>query len=296
VFSDAANLIAPTISRVCFYPFQGAVYMDNVSFTIDRRKPARFIVVGDSISEGYNATAYSDCFISVLQSNFTQAVCNDSGSYNTTSNSVSLLPEILAHQPGTAVLMIGGNDIQFGYPASQWQTQYSNLAAQLEANGVTVKHCLPTPRNAVNLTALKTWISANYPAKDIIDTWTPLLTGTSGLKAAYDSGDGVHPNNAGHLLIGQIIMSNLPPVAGAKLHNLAVVLPPRFTSVTLLLDRNPLLTFDTVPNRTYRIDVSTDLLSWTTLTSMSSPDGKLQFIDPDATNFSQRFYRAVWVP
>ena len=28
--------------------------------------------------------------------------------------------------------------------------------------------------------------------------------------AAYDSGDGVHPNDAGHLLIGQIIRTNLP--------------------------------------------------------------------------------------
>src|SRR2546421_5830511 len=58
VFSDAANLVAPTISRVCIYPFLGTVYIDDVSFTINRRKPARFIVVGASAGEGYDASAY----------------------------------------------------------------------------------------------------------------------------------------------------------------------------------------------------------------------------------------------
>jgi len=212
VFSDPANLIAPTISRICFYPFQGEVYVDNVSFSIDRRKPAQFILIGDSISEGYDASAYSNGFIAVVQSNFTQAVCNDSASFNSASNSVSLLPEILAHQPGTAVLMIGGNDLQFNYPATQWQSQYSNLVTQLQTNGVKVKHCLPTPRSTVDLRPFKTWIEATYPTNDVIDTWTPLLTNSYELNPAYNSYelDGVHPNDAGHLLIGQIIRTNLP--------------------------------------------------------------------------------------
>ena len=176
VFSDDTNLIAPTISRVCFYPLKGAVYVDNVSFSIDRRKPARYLLIGDSVSEGYNASAYSNAFISVIQSNFTQAVCNDSGSFNTTSNSVSLLPEILAHKPATAILMIGGNDIQFEYPTSQWQTNYSLLVTQLQTNGVKVKYCLPPPRTGFDLRPLINWITATYPAADVIDTFTPLVS------------------------------------------------------------------------------------------------------------------------
>jgi hypothetical protein len=210
VFSDPANLLAPTISRVCIYPFQGTVYLDDLSFTINRRKPARFIMIGASMGEGYNASDYSKTFISIVQSNFPQAVCNESSSYNTTTNSISVLPEILAHRPQTAILMIGGNDIQFGYPTNQWQSQYSSLVAQLQTNGVHVKHCLNPPRTFVNLLPLKDWITANYPASDLIDTWTPLLTGTNTLNPAYDSGDGVHPNDAGHLLIGTIISTNLP--------------------------------------------------------------------------------------
>jgi len=186
--------------------------LDNVSFTIDRRKPARFVVVGDSIAEGYNATYYAYGFVCVVQSYFTQAVCNESASYNSTSNSVSLLPEILAHRPGTAVLMIGGNDLEFGYPTMQWRGRYSNLVAELQANGVKVKHCLPTPRSPFDLRPLKTWITETFPSNDVIDTWTPLVTNNYQLAPAYRSydPDGVHPNDAGHLLIGQIIRTNLP--------------------------------------------------------------------------------------
>jgi lysophospholipase L1-like esterase len=204
------DLIAPTVSRVCVYPIQGTVYVDDLSFTLNHRKPARFIVVGDSISDGYRATNAPARYISVVQSNFTETVCNDSSSFNSTTNSVSVLPEILAHRPGTAILMIGGNDVQFGYPNSQWQTQYSNLVTQLQASGAHVKHCLPTPRSNVDLRPLKDWILANYPTNDIIDTWTPLLNSPYGLQSIYDGGDGVHPNTAGHLLMGSIIRTNLP--------------------------------------------------------------------------------------
>jgi uncharacterized repeat protein (TIGR01451 family) len=213
-FSDAANLIAPTISRMCFYPLRGTVYVDDVSFTMNHRKPARFIIVGASISDGYNASVYEKTYGRVVQSNFTQVVCNDSSSYNSTSNSVSVMPEILAHQPGTAVLMIGGNDLLFGYPATQWQSQYSNLVAQLQANGVKVKHCLNTPRSTLDLTPLNDWILSTYPTNDVIDTWTPLLQGAYSLNPAYDGDgthppDGVHPNDAGHLVIGQTIRNKL---------------------------------------------------------------------------------------
>ena len=223
VFSEAAGLIAPTISRACFYPLEGTVYVDAVSFTLDHRKPARFLIIGASSSDGYNATSYGRAFASVVQSNFNEAVCNDSGSWNSTSNSVSLLPELLTYQPDTAILLIGDNDLRYGYPAAQWQGQYATLVAQLQANGTRVRHCLPTPQN-IDVSPLRTWILSTYPASDIIDTYTPLVQpGGTTLQAVYDSGDALHPNDAGHLLIGQIIISNLPPGIRLPPQNLSVV-------------------------------------------------------------------------
>jgi len=200
----------PTISSICIYGEGGPVFLDDISFTINRRKPARFIVIGDSISDGFGLANYATEYRSIIQSNYSQVVCNDSSSYNVTSNVLMVMPEILAHKPGTAILMIGGNDLFLNVPTTQWKSQYSNIVSQLQDDGVLIKHCLPTPRNNVDLRLLKDWILTNYPGTNLIDLWTPLLNGASGLKPAYDTGDGVHPNVAGHLLMGSIIRTNLP--------------------------------------------------------------------------------------
>jgi lysophospholipase L1-like esterase len=207
---NLVSAFTPSISRICLYSLGGTVLLDDISFSLDRRKRSRFIVVGGSGSEGYNASSYDKTYVAVLQSNFVEAVCNDSASYNTITNSVSVLPEILAHQPGMAILMIGGKDLQFGYPTAQWQNGYSNLVAQLRANGAQVRHALNTPRSVVNLLPIRDFILTNYPASEVIDTWTPFVTNSWKLKPVYDSGDGIHPNDAGHLLLGQIIRTNLP--------------------------------------------------------------------------------------
>ncbi len=48
-----------------------------------------------------------------------------------------------------------------------------------------------------------------------------------------------------------------------------------------------------VPGFTYAVQASTDLVDWTTLGTNTSP---FLFVDTDATNYSARLYRTVWVP
>jgi len=51
---------------------------------------------------------------------------------------------------------------------------------------------------------------------------------------------------------------------------------------------------NTVADTWWRIDVSTNLVNWWPVsTNLASPTGSLQFTDPAATNYLQRFYRAV---
>jgi len=56
------------------------------------------------------------------------------------------------------------------------------------------------------------------------------------------------------------------------------------------------LSLTAASNLTYRIDASTNLSTWAVLTNLPNPSGTIQFIDLAATNFPQRFYRAVWAP
>ena len=50
------------------------------------------------------------------------------------------------------------------------------------------------------------------------------------------------------------------------------------------------------PGTTYRLDASTNLTSWTAISTNYVPEGVLDFRDPNADAFPNRFYRAVLLP
>jgi hypothetical protein len=76
----------------------------------------------------------------------------------------------------------------------------------------------------------------------------------------------------------------------------AATLAPTFGSLALLPNGTLQFFLTGLSNFSYRIDGSTDLLHWETLTSLPNPNGTLQLIDPSPTNLPRRFYRATWIP
>lgn len=66
--------------------------------------------------------------------------------------------------------------------------------------------------------------------------------------------------------------------------------------------RNPLtnsaaeLSLNAIAGSSYRVDASTNLLQWVTLTNIMDTAGTVQFLDPSASRYPRRFYRAVWSP
>ncbi len=70
----------------------------------------------------------------------------------------------------------------------------------------------------------------------------------------------------------------------------------RIATFSLLPDGNSKIALDASSNVSWRIDASTDLLYWTTLTNVPHTNGVFQYMDRDATNFPRRFYRAISVP
>jgi outer membrane protein assembly factor BamB len=59
----------------------------------------------------------------------------------------------------------------------------------------------------------------------------------------------------------------------------------------LLSSGSATLTCRVETNRPYRVSASTDLTTWTDVGSFASSTNLTQFLDPDAPNFPQRFYR-----
>ena len=75
-----------------------------------------------------------------------------------------------------------------------------------------------------------------------------------------------------------------------------LLVPPWFSSITKGADNNIHLVLNGFPGITYRLDASSDLANWVTLTNLTSPVPAIPFTDSNAINFSRRFYRAVWIP
>ncbi len=65
----------------------------------------------------------------------------------------------------------------------------------------------------------------------------------------------------------------------------------QFSSATLMGNSQIRLSLTGNAGATYKIDASTNLVNWVTMTNISSPDGLLEFID--STSNSHRFYRAT---
>lgn len=53
------------------------------------------------------------------------------------------------------------------------------------------------------------------------------------------------------------------------------------------------VTLNGEPGRTYPIQASTNLTDWLTITNLTLVRASGEFVDPAASNYSRRFYRAV---
>lgn len=166
------------------------------------------LLIGDSITEGAFAASYAGrwaerLFVGTGKSHVVHAKGSD-----TTQQALDCINEIVSLTPTYAIIMLGGNDVQFAVSSGVWQANYSSLVAQLRYMGVIPIHCYATPRNATDMTTFNAWIASTFASDRIVDTFTPLATGTS-LATDRDSGDHVHPNALGHELITSTVATGV---------------------------------------------------------------------------------------
>jgi len=70
----------------------------------------------------------------------------------------------------------------------------------------------------------------------------------------------------------------------------------QLTQPAIAADRSFQLTFRGEAGLSFDIQASTNLTTWTTVSNLLSDGSAIQFVDLLATNFNQRFYRALQAP
>jgi hypothetical protein len=102
----------------------------------------------------------------------------------------------------------------------------------------------------------------------------------------------VQPEHSGAYLAA---ISNPAGTTNSSAALLTVVGPPVLLNARML-NGSLVFTLDGVAGQNYLVDVSTNLLDWTLLTTMSNANAQTDFTDATSSNSVSRFYRARWVP
>lgn len=177
---------------------QGTITQTAYKFTASFPN-ARFGVMGDSIAQARFCTAYADGWVQLLRAAYPNNVAQAAAPSAATADWLNATYGFTKMKPKYAFVMLGTNDVGTSVPEGTIETRYTSLINSIIAGGsVPIVLTIP-PNGNLNTPTFNTWIKAQ-PWR-FIDIY-PLLFGSGfSMNATYDSGDGIHPNTAGNLVI-----------------------------------------------------------------------------------------------
>jgi hypothetical protein len=179
-----------------------------------------------------------------------------------------------------------------------WTNRYGAGGQNTSGGGVLV---VDTAGNVV-VTAFST---AQATGRDIVtfaysSTGIPLWTNRyNGLANGTDQPVGIAAGPNGSIYVAGYSARIIKGVTNNEMVTIKYVPAPdiRFRKIHPLPDASYRLSMVAPTNTPYRLEASSDLLSWLPLTNFPPlPVVRLQYTDTSATNFPRRFYRTVWVP
>lgn len=186
----------------------GSVEVLSAKVESTEYKYADLIIIGDSKTKGLYADGYTNRYANLVGAGMGKVVVNHSGRSDETKITLDGIQQILDLAPQNALLHIGSNDVRMGRSYADYTGYYNDIVNALEAAGIKVWHCTSAP-DLVNVGLLAAYIESNYSGK-IVDLYDSILNdGTNNLSDTYDGGDGVHPNQAGNIVMADLIIDFL---------------------------------------------------------------------------------------
>jgi len=186
---------------------------------------------------------------------------------------------LLVSPSGQAVMLM--SDVGGGNPISNATLSFSDAAPNFLAG------------NAPLMTGV--YQPANYSPEDNLPVPAPLGPYATSL-AAFNGSD---PNGAWYLYVVDDALMDTGMIAGGWSLTLAwqaLDVPIQLFPPTLMSDGSTQITLQAPPWKTYVIEASPDLVTWTPILTNTLSDSTWKFVDFGGTTFTSRFYRAVSSP
>lgn len=194
----------------------------------------RIVVLGSSTAEGVGASPADSAWVKrykkeIFQQNTRYEVINlAKGGYTTyhilptgttippgvfvTVDPARNITRALSYNPFAIIINMPSNDVANFYPNSGQLDNYALLQSTALENGVSAWICTTQPRNFGTQVQLQSQITMKDSILSIygdyaIDLWTGFAEPNGFITPAFNTGDGVHLNNAGHRLIFERVLA-----------------------------------------------------------------------------------------
>ncbi len=122
----------------------------------------------------------------------------------------------LALRPHAIIVNLPSNDQANDFSQQEQQANYDRIAGLARAANIELWVSTSQPRNfsererLASLIHTRDAILAGFSPR-ALDFWTPFATSSGTIKSEYDSGDGIHLNDAAHaILADKVIAAKLP--------------------------------------------------------------------------------------
>jgi lysophospholipase L1-like esterase len=202
VFTPSTLEIPRMFSKIGLNFLGGHVVINSIKISAAYPN-AKYSLIGDSITQGRFASTYPEGWGSIFRTTYPDdtILCGAPGAViaDWTADNIAAVAKM---KPKYAIVMLGTND-SATRTLTQMQTDYAALVASIESHGVQLVTVGIPPNGRLVTGQFNSWLQATYPR--YIDCYDPLLGTGIDMDIAYDSGDGIHPNSAGHLVIANTI-------------------------------------------------------------------------------------------
>ena len=189
-YKKLSLIVIPIIVLILYFIFK--------SPDIKNYPPKNHIVVafGDSLVQGVGSTISND-FVTLLSKKIGKPIINLGVSGNTTAQGLDRIDDVISRDPGTVVVLLGGNDYLRKIPQDQTFSNLRKIIVTLQSKGIVV--VLLGVRGGLLVDKFSSDFSTLAKETGVI--FIPnVLDGLIG-DSRYMSSDGIHPNNVGYSMI-----------------------------------------------------------------------------------------------
>ncbi|MFK8054508.1 MAG: GDSL-type esterase/lipase family protein [Saprospiraceae bacterium] len=231
---------------------------------VEAGDPCTIVVLGSSTAAGTGPSTPDSTWVNRYRSSIVgcdtrlEVVNLARGGYNTfkllpddgfiptgvmqTIDSTRNITAALALNPEAIIINLPSNDAASGYDVAQQLANYDQMLAA--AGNVPVYITTPQPRNfsAAQVLVQQELLDSTFArfGARAIDFWTPFATGDGLLDPAYDSGDGVHMNDAAHrILWDSVLAKQIDTILSCRPVSSSVFTPRSIPQLSLKLSPNP---------------------------------------------------------